>query len=278
MLLSSVEATLEWKGSSNKRCSQLNLASAAAISGWGNNVTMVFPEDQLMQRLFPKEVADWFENQFNSRGIHVIKGTTVKELLGENGKIKAAKLSNGKTLDASIVIAGIGAKPNTQLLRDQVEFSKDGGLIVNGQFCTSDPFIRAFGDVAAFPAKHVKDGIARFEHVSNCRQSASHMVKCLLGKTDEPYTYLPYFYSRLFEYTDSPLVFQFYGHQLDSEGNPLQIEAFAKPDLACAVWFDGNRTIHGALIVNGSNESYEKAKSLALENPTLESSAYSLFS
>ena len=241
--------------------------SAAAISGWDHEVTMVFPESHLMQRLFPESIASWFELEFKKRGINFMKGAKVEEIskLPEENAHQIT-LSTGMVLKAEIVVAGLGAKPNTELLSGKVELAKDGGVIVDAGFKTSDPFIHAFGDVASFPREY--DSVGRFEHVSNCRQSASHLVQTLLGKTTAPYDYLPYFYSRLFEYTDTPIIFQFYGEtreRLGEEGLSIQ-SSLDEPLKPRALWKDSNGLVRGGLVVNGSDEDYAAIKTEVANN------------
>ena len=233
---------------------------------------MVFPEGQIMERLFPKEVASWLEEEFKKRGIKLVKDATVAELIGSNGGVEKAVLSNGTVLRADIVVAGLGARPNTELLKGQVDLAKDGGVLVGGDLRTSNRDIYAFGDVAAFPHAYLDGAYRRFEHVSNCRQSASHVVKCLLGKENSSYKYLPFFYSRLFEYTDSPVIFQFYGEQILPNGSALTTESFVDGGTAGTVWLDGNRTVRGAMLVNGTNEQFEALKQTVLKGPKLTTS------
>jgi monodehydroascorbate reductase (NADH) len=53
----------------------------------------------------------------------------------------------------------------------------------------------------------------RVEHVDNARKSATHCVNALLKGSSEPYDYLPFFYSRVFEAPGSErkVWWQFYG-------------------------------------------------------------------
>lgn len=215
---------------------------------------MVFPEDQLMQRLFPSPIAGFFESEFAKRGIKIVKGVTVDEIMSEGGNVKSVKLSTGESLEASFVVTGLGAKANTELLKGTVELAADGGVVVDGGFKSSDDSIWAFGDVAAFP--FTNDKLARFEHVSNCRQSAAHMVQSVLGKVKTNYDYLPYFYSRIFEYTDSPIVFQFYG---ETEGMKVTTN-MSDPLHPSAVWSDEDGRVRGGMLVNGTQDEYEAIK------------------
>ena len=76
---------------------------------------------------------------------------------------------------------------------------------------TSDPNVFAIGDVCSFPSQY--GGLSRCEHVDHARKSAAVAAKAAMGLSPDPYRYLPYFYSRVFEYTDAPIVFNFFGSQ-----------------------------------------------------------------
>lgn len=47
---------------------------------------------------------------------------------------------------------------------------------------TSVPGVYAIGDVAAFPLLRAGGALARQEHVTHARSSASHAVKAILGR------------------------------------------------------------------------------------------------
>lgn len=61
--------------------------------------------------------------------------------------------------------------------------------------------------------KQMYDRISRVEHVDHARGSAQHCVKALLTAQTHNYDYLPYFYSRVFEYEGSSrkVWWQFFG-------------------------------------------------------------------
>merc|ERR1712032_1279709 len=118
---------------------------------------------------------------------------------------------------------------------------ENGGFKVDGQMATSDPNVFAVGDVCTFPSR---DGVPqRCEHVDHARKSAAQAVKSMLGKRPEPYEYVPYFYSRLFEYTDAPIVFNFFG---DESG---ECKVHSKSDKTIgAVWIK-DKKVQGAMLM-----------------------------
>jgi len=245
---------------------------AAILAGWKNvqSIDMVFPESHLMERLFPVEVADWMEENLKKRGINIIKGVTVEKTIGGDGVLTAVQLSNGSVIETNLVIAGLGAKPNSELLQGQVNISSDGGIEVDECLRSSNSSIFSCGDAASFPHKYFDDQRhMRFEHIDNCRLSAVHAAKSMLGKP-EAYVYVPFFYSRLFEYGAEPVVFNFYGNQLAPDGSQLDLECFSDTLRIGAFWLDSKRVVRGALICNGSQENYEEISMLVKNNTVLE--------
>lgn len=187
----------------------IGLECAAALSGWGIETTMVFPEANCMSRLFDAELAQWLEDQYTARGIKFCKGQVVTEFNGEGGKVTSVTLKSGEKLACDVAVVGVGSSPNADYCQGLK--MEQGGFAVDGSMQTSDPSVFAVGDICAFPSQY--GGATRVEHVDHARKSAAQAVKAAMGKSPEPYAYLPYFYSRLFEYTDAPIVFNFFGDQ-----------------------------------------------------------------
>eukprot|EP00798_Chlamydomonas_sp_ICE-L_P019364 gene19364-26012_t len=170
------------------------------------------------------------------KGITLCKGQKVKGFSGEAGSVSTVNLEamdgGAKTeLQASLVVVGVGARPNVELFKEQLEMGAMGGIQVDASFKTSDADVYAIGDVATFALKMYEGAMLRQEHVTHARQSASHAVKAIYGSTTE-YDYLPFFYSRVFD-----LAWVFYG---TSEG--AEVVLFGKPEV-------GGAAKHGAYFV-----------------------------
>ncbi|KAH1251501.1 Monodehydroascorbate reductase, chloroplastic/mitochondrial [Glycine max] len=134
----------------------IGMEVAAAAVGWKLDATIIFPEDDLLQRLFTPSLARRYEELYQKNGVKVLK-----------------------------VIIGIGARPAVSPFERVGQNTDVGGIQVDGQFRTSTPGIFAVGDVAAFPLK-IYNRISRVEHVDHARRSAQHCVKALLiGETVE---------------------------------------------------------------------------------------------
>lgn len=224
----------------------IGLECAAALVGWGVETTMVFPEAHCMPRLFNPELAKWMEDEYIARGVKIMKEDLVTEFEGTDGKLTGVKLRSGGSLAGDIAVVGVGARLNVEwaagLKQDK------GGLAVDGLMQTSDPNVYAIGDLAVFPSE---GGTSRCEHVDHARKSAAQAVKAILGQSPEPYKYLPYFYSRVFEYTDAPIVFNFFG----SESGEVQVVSRGEKAVG-AVWVKEGKVV-GALLIGSPGPSAE---------------------
>ncbi|GMY30407.1 monodehydroascorbate reductase, chloroplastic/mitochondrial [Fagus crenata] len=244
----------------------IGMEIAAAAVGWKLDTTIIFPENHLLQRLFTPSLARRYEELYQENGVKFLKGVSIKNLeTGSGGSVAAVKLEDGSTIEADTVIIGIGAKPAVGPFERLGLKSTVGGIQVDGQFRTSVPGIFAIGDVAAFPLK-MYDRIARVEHVDHARRSAQHCIKALLSAQTHTYDYLPYFYSRVFEYEgcQRKIWWQFFG---DNVGETIEIGNF-DPKIA-TFWIDSGK-LKGVLLESGSTEEFELLPKLARSQPSVD--------
>ncbi|XXG76478.1 hypothetical protein AAC387_Pa08g0818 [Persea americana] len=244
----------------------IGMEVAAATVGWKLDTTIIFPEDHLMPRLFTPSLAKRYEGLYQENGVKFLKGARIDKLeAGSDGRVAAVRLANGSSIEADMVIVGIGAKPVVSPFEEVGLNTTAGGIQVDGLFRTSIPGIFAIGDVAAFPLK-IYDRIARVEHVDHARRSAQHCVRALLTAQTHQYDYLPHFYSRVFEYEGSArrIWWQFYG---DNVGETIEIGNF-DPKVA-TFWLDSGR-LRGVFLESGSPEEFELLPRLARSQPVVD--------
>jgi len=71
----------------------------------------------------------------------------VKEITGENGRVKTVKLDNGEELETDAVIFSIGYRPNTEIAKKAgLSLNKIGAIIVDNYERTAMPDVCAIGD------------------------------------------------------------------------------------------------------------------------------------
>ncbi|XP_024529493.1 monodehydroascorbate reductase, seedling isozyme-like isoform X2 [Selaginella moellendorffii] len=224
-------------------------------------VTMVYPKPFCMPKLFTADIASFYEEFYQAKGATIVKGGRASGFeLDSQGHVKAVVLSDGRKLDADIVIVGIGAKPLTGLLSGQVD-EEQGGIKVDGFFETSIENVYAVGDIATFPLKLYGD-MRRVEHVDHARKSAIQAVQAIRAKEEgrsiAPYDYVPFFYSRVFD-----LSWQFYG---DNVGDAVIFVAKARK-FGC-YWARDDR-IMGVFLEGGSPAENQELAKAAREQPNV---------
>lgn len=244
----------------------IGMEVAAAAIGWKLDTTVVFPDEHLLPRLFTSSLARKYEQLYEENGVKFVKGSSIQHIeSGPDGRVAGVKLGDQSFIEADTVIVGIGAKPAVSPFESVGLSNTVGGIQVDGQFRTKIPGILAIGDVAAFPLT-IYNRIARVEHVDHARKSAQHCVKALLTAHTDTYDYLPYFYSRVFEYEGSPrkLWWQFYG---DNVGETVEVGNF-DPKIA-TFWIDSGK-LKGVLLESGSLEEFELLPKLARNQPFID--------
>ncbi|MGW8144689.1 MAG: NAD(P)/FAD-dependent oxidoreductase [Anaerolineales bacterium] len=105
--------------------------------------------DQVMSTMLDKDTAAIALDLMRQHSVDVRLDTKADAFLG-NGSAKAVRLSSGDELEADILIAATGVKPNIDFLQDS-GIERGWGLKVNEHLCTSVPNIYAAGDVVEVP-------------------------------------------------------------------------------------------------------------------------------
>eukprot|EP00208_Stichococcus_sp_RCC1054_P003758 CAMPEP_0206138822 /NCGR_PEP_ID=MMETSP1473-20131121/3713_1 /ASSEMBLY_ACC=CAM_ASM_001109 /TAXON_ID=1461547 /ORGANISM="Stichococcus sp, Strain RCC1054" /LENGTH=434 /DNA_ID=CAMNT_0053532349 /DNA_START=198 /DNA_END=1502 /DNA_ORIENTATION=+ len=234
----------------------IGMEVASGLEKNGLDVTMVFPDPFFMPRLFTPEIAGFYEEYYANKGIKVIKGKSAKSFKGQNGKVATTVLDDGTELESPLVVVGVGSKPRTELFKGQVDLLDDrpGGVKVNSQLQTSNPDVYAIGDIALYPQPQYNNETTRMEHVQHARESGTFAAKEVLGKGDgSPYTYTPYFYSRVYD-----LGWEFYGSQ---KGDTVFFGDKGAKKFG-SYWVDGGKVV-GGFIEGGSDEEKKALKKLA---------------
>ncbi len=165
---------------------------AASLSTNGCDVTMVFPEGGIGARLFPESLASFVDDYYREKGVTVLAGQLVESVGPATVTTK-----DGTTLEADVVVAGLGIVPATDLA-ESVGLEVDDGILVDEYGCAGgreDVF--AAGDVARFPAPAL-GGTRRVEHEDHAN-THGRAVGANMAGANTPYDHLPFFYSDLFE-------------------------------------------------------------------------------
>lgn len=168
---------------------------AAALAMNDKQVTMIFPDDAIGARIYPKDLAHFLNSYYREHGIEIITGDTAVDMAKrEDNTIVRTKY--GFELEADGVVAGIGITPNTQLAESS-GLKIDNGIVVDEYLHTSHPDIYSAGDVANF-YNPVLNKRMRVEHEDNAVTMGNYAGRIMAGD-NVPYHHIPYFYSDLFD-------------------------------------------------------------------------------
>jgi len=168
---------------------------AAALAMNGRRVAMLFPEFGISERVFPRDLAEFLNRYYREHGVEVLAADVAMEMEERAGEY-VLQTGSGKEIGADAVVAGIGIDPNTQLA-EGARLKVENGVVVDELCCTSSPDVYAAGDVASF-CNPLLDKRIRVEHEDNAVTMGRYAGRSMAGQ-GEPYHYLPYFYSDLFD-------------------------------------------------------------------------------
>lgn len=169
---------------------------AAALAQNDVHVTMVFPEDAPGAGRFPAEIAEQITARYVEAGVQLRAGTGVDGGTDSGDGVRL-DLDDGTTLDADLVVVGLGLVPAGEVAGAAgIERSDDGGIVVDDHLRTSVDDIFAAGDVASYVDPRL--GRRRVEHEDNATTMGKAAGRALAG-ADEVYQHTPMFYSDLFD-------------------------------------------------------------------------------
>lgn len=164
---------------------------AAALVQNGKTVTMIFPEEGVCARAFPKDLTKFVTDYYRQKGVEVLAGEGVTGIDGN-----AVLTRSGRRIEAEAVVAGLGIAPETGLAV-QAGLAVGDGIEVAESLRTSDPDIFAAGDVARFQNASVGKSM-RVEHEDNANTMGAAAGRAMAG-AEVRYQHLPFFYSDLFD-------------------------------------------------------------------------------
>lgn len=170
----------------------VGLEVAASATKLGAQVTVLEAQPRVLARVAGERLSAFYEAMHRAQGVDVLTGTGVTRVAFEGGRITAVTCSDGRTLPADLVVAGIGMLPNVQPAA-AAGIGQADGIPVDENSCTADPDIVAAGDCTLFT--HPLYGRQmRIESVPSALEQARAAAGWLCGKP-KPYASVPWFWS-----------------------------------------------------------------------------------
>ncbi len=170
----------------------LEVASVAVTEGL--NVTVLEMEDRILQRVTTPEMSEYYHQLHSERGLKIKTNTTVSGFKGDGDVTHV--LCGDESIEADLVLVGIGIIPNIELAQD-AGLSCENGITVDDHCQSSNPDIYAIGDCANHP-NPILGRRLRLESVPNAMEQARVATSNMLGG-DKIYSSVPWFWSDQYE-------------------------------------------------------------------------------
>ncbi len=124
----------------------LGLEAAYGLRKAGQDVAVIHLMDRLMERQLDPRAAAMLRHTIERMGIAVHLNAETSEFLGDE-RVRAVRLSDGRVIDADLVVVAVGIRPNVDLAR-AAGLAVDCGIRVDDQLQSSRQGIYAIGECA----------------------------------------------------------------------------------------------------------------------------------
>ena len=170
----------------------IGLEVAAAARKRGLPVTIIEMAPRLMARVVAPVVSEVFLDLHREHGAEILLSTGVAGIVDRNGRAAGVNLSDGREIEADLLVAGIGVIANDQLAKES-GLACDNGIVVDRCGRTADPCVVAAGDNTA--TRLAPDlPLRRLESVQNAVEQAKAAAAALMGQ-EKPFAAAPWFWS-----------------------------------------------------------------------------------
>ena len=172
----------------------IGLELAASANRRGCAVTVIEVQPRLLMRGVPANIANKVAMRHTTAGVSIITEAKVDSISSN-----AVFLNNGRNVSADIIVAGVGAVPET-FLAQTAGLEIDNGIACDAQMRTSDPYIFAAGDCCSFVHPLYENRRIRLESWRSAHDQGALAAQNMLGQA-RTYEAVPWFWSDQYELT-----------------------------------------------------------------------------
>ncbi len=194
-----------------------------------------------LEAVFGPEAGRFIQSLHEKNGVVFHLGETVARIDGSQ-----VTLSRGSKVEADLVVAGIGVRPNVALA-EQAGLKTANGVLVDPYLETSHPGIYAAGDIACWPDPRSGQNL-RIEHWVVAERQGQTAARKILGYR-EPFDRVPFFWTQ--QYAVS---FNYVGHAKHWDG--IDINGSLERQ-NCAVTYKQNGQVLALLTIGRDLQSLQ---------------------
>ncbi|MCS5566555.1 MAG: FAD-dependent oxidoreductase [Pseudomonadales bacterium] len=169
----------------------IGLEVASVAKSKEMQVTILEMEDRILQRVTHPAMSAFYHELHRAKGVNIKTNSRVTAFVGD-GWVNEVVCADGTSVDADLVIVGVGVVPNVELAAE-AGLACDNGIVVDERCATGDSAIFAAGDCTNHPNK-LLDRRLRLESVPNAMEQSRVAASNLTGG-DKKYASIPWFWS-----------------------------------------------------------------------------------
>lgn len=223
----------------------IGLEVAASARQRGCAVTVIEAADRLMARCVPPPISAMAAALHAAHGITLRLGTAVRAIR-DGGACMQVETDAGPSVEADLVVAGIGGVPETALAEAAGIAVRDG-ILTDGQGRTSAPGVFAAGEVARFPHPFWAGRPMRLEAWQVAQNQPAAVARAICGGDDAaPYDEIPWHWTDQFDWN------------LQVLGDPdpgLTLVQRPEGQRLTAIALDAAGRARGAVLINNGREA-----------------------